>query len=202
MTYTKCTKCIPYENQINQHFSLYGPPKFTQIGNFGLKKIRSGNPEAMSRGKIIVHRKWLRGHKMLPFAFLWLRQTFESPCSSVWEEKEAFWDTPNEGREGEKKGFTATSRKCFRMLKNKTEKQDLKKTFAETKKNFENLDFLNCRVCLFTFLRSCFLFLYSILQFELLCAVFTLYKNNHFMFCIRQHSNPQPPNQNFNFFYH
>jgi hypothetical protein len=37
MKYTKWAYCIPYGNKIYQHFSFYGPPKFTQIGNFGLK---------------------------------------------------------------------------------------------------------------------------------------------------------------------
>jgi hypothetical protein len=44
----KCTqwpKCIPNDQIIYQPFAIQGPPKFTQIGIFGLKiGISSGNP--------------------------------------------------------------------------------------------------------------------------------------------------------------
>jgi hypothetical protein len=35
---------IPNGHKIYQHFSIQGPPKFTQIGIFGLKNKPSGNP--------------------------------------------------------------------------------------------------------------------------------------------------------------
>jgi hypothetical protein len=34
---------------MDQHLQLQDPPKFTQIGIFGLKKMPSGNPETWGR---------------------------------------------------------------------------------------------------------------------------------------------------------
>jgi hypothetical protein len=35
--YPKCPKNIPNDHKIYQHFPIQGPPKFEQIGIFGLK---------------------------------------------------------------------------------------------------------------------------------------------------------------------
>jgi hypothetical protein len=37
MNYTKCPQNIPNGHKIFQHLPFKGPPKFTQIGIFGLK---------------------------------------------------------------------------------------------------------------------------------------------------------------------
>jgi hypothetical protein len=42
--YPKCPQNIPNGHKKYTHFPIYGPPKFTQIGIFGLKKKPSGNP--------------------------------------------------------------------------------------------------------------------------------------------------------------
>jgi hypothetical protein len=38
ITYSKCLKNIPSGHKINKYFPIQGPPKFTQIGIFGLKR--------------------------------------------------------------------------------------------------------------------------------------------------------------------
>jgi hypothetical protein len=42
--YIKWPKNRPNVHKIYQHLLLQGPPKFTQIRIFGLKKMPSGNP--------------------------------------------------------------------------------------------------------------------------------------------------------------
>jgi hypothetical protein len=45
---TKWPLNIPNGHKIYQHLPLHGPPKFTQIGIFGLKTNPSGNPVTKS----------------------------------------------------------------------------------------------------------------------------------------------------------
>jgi hypothetical protein len=65
----ECTKWplnIPNGYKIYQHFSFKGPPKFTQIGIFGLKKIPSGNPASESLTLFLETEKKNFDHFLAP----------------------------------------------------------------------------------------------------------------------------------------